>query len=145
MNRTNGKSAATFTAAALAILAVVALLARTATVIARAGLEFVSGLSGLCGNERISELLSPNQKLKLIIFERDCGAISTDLSTQASLVPANFELSQGLVGNIYSSDTNHGAAPAGAGGGPELRARWISERELELAHHVRARVFFAAC
>ena len=96
----------------------------------------------LCGNERLAEYPSPDGKVKVIVFERDCGA-TTDFSTQASIVPASAELPSG-VGNLFVADTNHGSAPSGVGGGPELRVRWIDERTVELAHHVLARVNKAA-
>ena len=75
----------------------------------------------------------------MVVFERDCGA-TTDFSTQASVVPA----AQGLPGggaNLFVADGDHGRAPAGAGGGPELRVRWIDDRTVELAYDARARVF----
>jgi hypothetical protein len=40
-------------------------------------------------------------------------------------------------------DTNHGIAPSGPGGGPELHVRWKDPKHLLLQHHAKARVFKA--
>ncbi|HKW00131.1 MAG TPA: hypothetical protein VJN96_09910 [Vicinamibacterales bacterium] len=92
-----------------------------------------------CGNEKLAEYPSPDGKLKVIVFERDCGA-TTSFSTQASIVPTRAGMPGGS-GNLFIADADHGSAPPGDGGGPELRVRWIDEQTVELAHHALARVF----
>jgi len=96
----------------------------------------------LCGNERLAEYPSPDGMANVVVFERDCGA-TTSFSTQASLVPIGTGTPSGG-GNFFVADTNHGIAPAGRGGGPELRVRWIDAAHLELSYHVNARVFRSA-
>ena len=42
----------------------------------------------LCGNEIIEEIKSPDNKYKLVIFQRDCGA-TTGFSTQISILKSD--------------------------------------------------------
>ena len=98
-------------------------------------------LSDVCGNDLVAEHLSPDGKAKLLIFQRDCGA-TTGFSTQASLVATEAKLS-GSSGNLFIAGTDHGIAPSGPGGGPDLRVRWEGPKHLLLQHHVKARVFKA--
>lgn len=96
---------------------------------------FASG----CSNEVLAQVVSPDAKMKAVIFQRDCGA-TTGFSTQVSIVQNPSELSN-EGGNAFVADTNHGAAPDGPGGGPEVRVRWQSSTELVISHHPAARVF----
>lgn len=93
----------------------------------------------LCGNFVVDRVPSPDAQLELVVFERDCGA-TTGFSTQASIVAAGAAL-ENVPGNVLDADTNHGAAPAGPGGGPELRVRWTGTRTLSIAYHERASVY----
>jgi hypothetical protein len=95
----------------------------------------------MCGNEVLNQHASPNGKLKLVVFERSCGA-TTGFSTQVSLLEASEEL-ENEGGNVFAGDTRIGAAPAGAGGGPEVHVRWISDEAAELRHHPQTRIFRA--
>ncbi|MBK9705879.1 MAG: hypothetical protein IPO77_02385 [Acidobacteria bacterium] len=99
-------------------------------------------LSGGCGNEIIKEIIAPDQKYKVIIFQRDCGA-TTGYSTQISFMPANEKLPN-KEGNIFSCDSDHGKAPAGPGGGPPVEVKWKEGNILEIIHDTDARIFFAA-
>ena len=101
---------------------------------------WVRAWEGACGNDLLATLSSPRAGPKLIIFQRDCGA-TTGFSTQASILGASDTL-QGS-GNVFIADTDHGKAPSGPGGGPQLAARWISRDTLELRYHPQARVFRA--
>ena len=94
-----------------------------------------------CGNEPLAEVVSPDGKLKAVVFQRDCGA-TTGFSTQVAVLSARSALPNES-GNVFTSDTNHGAAPSGPGGGPEIGAYWRSATELAISHHPTARVFTA--
>jgi hypothetical protein len=98
---------------------------------------------GLCGNEILAEVPSPDGRFRLVSFQRDCGA-TTDFSTQISLLETGEELPNSS-GNVFISDG--GAAPSSSGGGPEVRMRWDGPRTVSIEHHVAARVFLqeAAC
>lgn len=98
-----------------------------------------TNIAGDCENELLNEVRSPNGKLKAVIFQRDCGA-TTRVSTQVSILPNGERLSN-EGGNIFVADTDHGKAPSGAGGGPSVEVRWVSENELLIRYDSRARVF----
>jgi hypothetical protein len=100
---------------------------------------FVNALSGMCGNQIVAEEPSFSGAKRVVVFQRDCGA-TTGFSTQLSVLDADEEL-ENEAGNLFSADTNHGDAPSGKGGGPEVRVRWVSEEHLEVQHHQAARVF----
>jgi hypothetical protein len=100
-----------------------------------------------CGNEVISRVAAPGGRLEAIIFERDCGA-TTDFSTQVSVLPTNAEFLERpsfwtatQQGNVLVVDGDHGAAPAGQGGGPSVQATWKDDHTLILGYHPKARVF----
>lgn len=95
----------------------------------------------MCSNEVVAEYPSPDRRMKVTVFERDCGA-TTGFSTQASLLGANRALPGGA-GNIFIADGDHGAAPEGPHGGPEVDVHWLSDQEVIVRHHVLARVFKA--
>ena len=105
--------------------------------VSAACLDLTSG----CGSELLNELWSPDGKLKAAVFQRDCGA-TTGFSTQVYILRASDEL-QNENGNIFVADTDHGKAPSGQGGGPELEVRWTSARKLQIKHDRRARLFLA--
>ena len=92
----------------------------------------------MCGNAMIAEYPSPNRKLKAVVFERNCGA-TTGFSTQVSILQST-DLLENDGGNVFVADTDHGRAPSGAGGGPEIKFRWLSDSSAELQHHPLARV-----
>jgi hypothetical protein len=71
-----------------------------------------------CGNEELQTVTSPDRKRKAIVFQRDCGA-TAGFSTQISLLQADDKLPK-EAGNTFIADTDHGKAPAGTGGGPEV-------------------------
>ena len=88
---------------------------------------------GMCRNQILSEIPSPDRILKVVIFERNCGA-TTDFSTEISLLPLSTSL---------PDDTNHGRAPIASWGGPEVKVHWESSHKLVIERHTMARVFKA--
>lgn len=113
----------------------------TALIVIAFGFFLYQTFAKVCGNEILSEFVSPDNSKKVVVFQRDCGA-TTAFSTQASLLAITEKLpDEG--GNVFSADTNHGAAPSGPGGGPELRVRWEDRNGLILGHHKAARIFKA--
>ena len=53
----------------------------------------------MCGNEVFEEQLSPDGKLKAVIFQRDCGA-TTGFSTQISVLNSHKKL-KNESGNVF--------------------------------------------
>lgn len=98
-------------------------------------------LSNMCGNHLVAQVASPDSTKTLAVFPRDCGATS-GFSTQASILTSNA-LFPNRNGNVFIADTNHGIAPSGKGGGPELRVQWQNPNLVLLQHHEKARVFKA--
>ena len=99
---------------------------------------FFSSLPDLCGNEVISEVLSPDGTRKAVVFSRDCGA-TTDVSTQVAVL----KLGESLGSNpesVLAADTNRGTAARGAWGGPEVIAHWNSASELVVRVATGARI-----
>jgi hypothetical protein len=94
---------------------------------------------GVCGNADIKEYPSPDRATKVVVFTRDCG-VTTDVSTQASVVPASASVSNAS-GNAFVADTRHGRATGAAG--PELGVRWVDARTVELSYQTGPQVFKA--
>jgi hypothetical protein len=101
-----------------------------------------SGCVKLCENQTLSEHPSPDGRLNVVVFERNCGA-TTPFVTHVSLLDSDERLDDDDDGNVFRSDTNRGAAPSGPGGGPVVLVRWTDAAHLWLQHHPRARVFVA--
>ena len=95
----------------------------------------------MCANEVISESLSPDGRQKIILFQRDCGA-TTGFSTQASLLSATETLPN-KSGNLLITDTDHGAAPSGPGGGAIVVVKWDGAKSVTFMHHPEVRVLKA--
>jgi len=88
-----------------------------------------------CENDVIQQIQSPDGQSKVVIFERGCGA-TTSTSTQVSILPTGSDLPD-EVGNIFITDSNHGAAPRG----PEISAEWLNRQGLKIIYDRRAAVF----
>ena len=99
---------------------------------------FIRSLPDLCSNEVITEVISPNGKMKAVTFHRDCGA-TTDFSTHVIIIPITSTLEK-EGSSIFVANTNKGKAPAGQGGGPEVRTRWLSADKLQIEYHKLAGV-----
>lgn len=121
-----------FTIVVSGSLVVVALIAMGAYVV-------WEGLGGPCGNKVLAEAVSPDQRLKVVVFQRDCGA-TTGFSTQVSIIGAQEALPNAS-GNVFTADDNRGAVPTSAAGGPVVQVQWASGRALVITHHAGARVF----
>jgi hypothetical protein len=95
----------------------------------------------MCANEVLNTIPSPDEALKVVVFQRDCGA-TTGFSTQVSLLRKNDRLPNSP-GNLLVADTDRGNAPSGPGGGPEARITWANSRALMVSYHRKARIFRA--
>ena len=95
-----------------------------------------------CVSILIAEFPAPSKPLKASLYVRDCGA-TTDFSTQVSILDT-IEQSLPVPGNVIVLDTDHGRAPRGSRGGPEVRVDWAADTMLILTYDRRARVFSSA-
>lgn len=96
-------------------------------------------ISGMCENNIIEEVQSPDGIFKAVIFERNCGA-TTGLSTQVSIIAAEAAL-QPESGNIFVIDNDDGAAPQRRYGGPNIWVRWPNPKLLQITYDKRAATF----
>ncbi len=128
MNRLNQTAAVS----ALAVLLVAG---------AAAGAYALSGGWGdLCGNTVVAEALSPDQRHRAVVFQRDCGATTGLLSTQVSVIGARDALpDEG--GNAFVADGHPGVRPDAPVGGPAVHVRWASAASLRISHRAGMRVF----
>lgn len=100
--------------------------------------------ASMCETTVIDQVTSPNKTLKAVLFQRDCGA-TTGFNSQVVIVASNKDISQknALPESFFIADTGRDSAPAGKGGGPEIRLNWQSETQLQIQHHEFARLFKA--
>jgi len=102
---------------------------------------FLQSLPDMCGNEVLSEYLSPNKKMKAIVFKRDCGA-TTNFSTHVTIQPSSDMLENGG-GNTFGADADHGKAPSRVGGDIEIGVNWLSDTRLAIQYHKSVRVIYS--
>ena len=93
----------------------------------------------MCGNDIITESLSPDKELKAVVFRRDCGA-TTGFSTQVSILGVEEQL-ENENGNVFTADADHGAAPTYEMGGPVVTVQWTERDKLTVFRSPSARVF----
>jgi hypothetical protein len=91
-----------------------------------------------CSNDSIHQLPSPSGDLKVILFQRDCGA-TTGFSSQISLLPRSEKLPNDA-GNIFIADQKQDG-PTGFWHGPLIKMAWLNNRTLEIRYHHSARTF----
>ena len=92
-----------------------------------------------CGAEVLQQVVSPDGERTATVFARNCGA-TADSTTSVQVRPGTTEDSKLRQDVVFVAVANGGAAPAGPGGGPEVRIRWTADDRLEVAHHPRVRL-----
>jgi hypothetical protein len=92
-----------------------------------------------CENDIVSEIKSPDEKLKVVVFERDCGA-TTNFSTQISILRSAQSLPSGA-GNLFIADDNNHAVPLGSKGTIKITLNWESSASLSISYPKNAHVF----
>lgn len=90
----------------------------------------------LCQNEIKRQVKSPDDKLKAVVFSRDCGATASP-SAQVSIINAEEQLPNES-GNIFVIDDDHSEAVS-----LDVSIRWTGNRRVEIRHDRSARVFSA--
>ena len=94
-----------------------------------------------CEDVRVAEIASPNGRLSAVTFSRSCGA-TTGFSTKVAIFSKGN--SSDLLGTALIVDTDHGKAPAGAGGGPEVKVAWGNDEMLTLRYDLAVRAWKTA-
>jgi hypothetical protein len=101
----------------------------------------MSSSGDICGNTIVATELSPDRKLKAVLFERNCGA-TTGFSSQVSVLPSDRDLpNEG--GNVFAANETKGGEPT-AWGGPFVAMRWRDANTLTLRHDANADIRFSA-
>jgi len=98
----------------------------------------LGGCSDVCTSTLVTSVVAPDGQHKAELFQRDCGA-TTGFSTQISITATSEKLSGG--GNTFQADDDHGAAQAGAWGGPWAEINWLSADHLLVKYAAKSRVF----
>jgi hypothetical protein len=98
----------------------------------------LSACSDGCENAVVARNDSADGRHSAVLFQRDCGA-TTGFSTQVSVVGSTDKLSGS--GNAFRADDDHGAASAGAWGGPWAEARWLAPDHLLIRYAAKSRIF----
>jgi hypothetical protein len=101
-----------------------------------------AALNAGCGNQLLRSVPAPDGRVQAVIFSRSCGA-TTGFSTQVSLIPSKKSLANES-GNVLTADSDHGRAPSGEGGGPQIAIVWEAPDRLVIRHHPAARLFHQA-
>jgi hypothetical protein len=84
----------------------------------------------VCRNELKREIPSPDNRLKAVIFERDCGA-TVPPSTQISLLKTGENLSDGETGNVFISNRGFDEQEAADGAKrANTEIRWLDDKQL---------------
>jgi hypothetical protein len=86
-------------------------------------------LPDLCENNLIEEKYSPDNKHKILIFKRNCGA-TTKESLQVELVSANTNITNDSVGNILVMDS-----------GDKIFANWTTNDSLAIFYRIDQEVY----
>ena len=87
------------------------------------GALVVAGCSDLCGNEQLTQHESPSGDLKVVVFQRGCGA-TTGYSIQGSILESNEEL-ENESGNLFVVGEDAFGRPS---------VDWIDDHELKLSY-----------
>ena len=85
----------------------------------------------LCGNTLLSDSVSPNGRLKVVVFRRDCGA-TTGFSTHVSVLNSWEHLTRDMGANVYSEKEHNLKAVA---------ANWENDYTLKITHEKDAEVY----
>ena len=88
--------------------------------------------SDMCGNEINIELVSPDNKHKAIIYQRDCGA-TTGFSTQISIIKRNEKLPN-KNGNVLTS--------AGHPSDNNYKLKWLGAEKLLISNTHGNHIYF---
>jgi hypothetical protein len=91
-----------------------------------------------CETYVIQRIPSPNGELEGVVFDRRCGATS-GFNTQLSIVVPGATPDE--PGNALIVDADHGLAPVGPAGGPEIQVVWQGDSMLHVRLDRRARSF----
>jgi hypothetical protein len=82
-----------------------------------------------CGNQIITEQLSPDKKFKFVVFVRDCGA-TTGFYTHVSILRGDKKLRDDDSGNVLTLDDHYFGDYVNKYGGADAKVEWIANRKI---------------
>jgi hypothetical protein len=91
----------------------------------------------MCGNQIITEQLSPDKKYKFIVFVRDCGA-TTGFSTQVSILRNDKKLRDDDSGNVLTISDHYYGDWYNKYGGADVKAEWTTNKKILIRFDNRA-------
>lgn len=80
-----------------------------------------------CGNQIVTEQLSPDEKYKFVVFVRDCGA-TTGFYTHVSILKSEEKLRDDESGNVLALD--YFGEYINKYGGADAKVEWIADRKI---------------
>jgi hypothetical protein len=93
-------------------------------------LMFLGRGGGMCGNNILSESVSPDGKWKAVVFAVDCGATTTtkemNMGPRISILRADEPLSDADSGNVFGARTD------GTSKALSVQINWTGARELTI-------------
>jgi hypothetical protein len=105
-------------------------------------LIFISSCNDMCYNQVLQEIPSPDNKLKAVVFQRDCGA-TTGFSTQVTILKTEEKLPN-TGGDVFSADTDHGKVASDPGRSFKIEVYWNGSHQLQIRFPEKARIFLSA-
>lgn len=109
----------------------------TRLVVGLAVLVIISGCDRRCENSFVSQVLSPSQQSRAVLFTRSCGA-TTDNSVHLAILPADSVTHTGNVLVISIRDRGDDNAAVRGGG---VRYYWSGNAELRVAYPSNSEVY----
>ena len=85
----------------------------------------------MCGNQVISQGLSPDKKYKFVVFVRDCGA-TTGFSTQVSVMTSDWKFRDDESGNVLTTSDRERGSRTNKLGGADVRVEWTANRRIKI-------------
>ena len=96
--------------------------------------------TGMCENTVVLQVPSPDQQLRAVLFNPDCGATTAGDGSHVAVLSMRDSLSDDP-DCVFIADCDHGNAPRESWGGPKVEVRWLGNRELQIKYHPKARIF----
>lgn len=93
-------------------------------------------LKPTCASNHLDFLASPSGKLKMEVYNRDCGAMD-GFSTFIAIIKAEEQTPISSDNAFFWATTDHGAVPdhlAYSEGGPKVKMEWLSENEVQITY-----------
>jgi hypothetical protein len=98
----------------------------------------MQGIVGsMCGNQIVTEVSSLDNKYKLVVFVRDCGA-TTGSSTQVSILRNDKDLREDESGNVLIVSDNYFGSKRNDFGGADVNVKWIASRKVLIKYDYNA-------